>query len=322
MAIRTGNAYFNSSTGVNKIHAMYWYDDEMTPIGIMQIAHGMCEHIGHYTEFAHFLAKNGFVVCGNDHLGHGKSVESSEDYGFIAEKDGDKRLVDDMHILTRIMKKKYPNLPYFLLGHSMGSFAVRVYAACFGDEIDGFVLIGTGELPEAIGILQAPINELVDKFGARSKVDFLMPILNKMSSAVAFDFKDEIGWITSDEKGREDYRSDELMGHPFKLGGYRDVVALFNKCSEKTWASKIRKDMPILILGGTEDVVGMKGKGVIAVQDNLESVGISPTVMLYKNARHDLLQEKDREKISNDILNWLRTIYLTKAEGNCQKKEQ
>ena len=121
MAIVKTEAYFNSSTGRNKIHTLIWKEEDLTPVGVFQIAHGMAEHIERYDDFARFLAANGFVVCGNDHLGHGKSVNSDEDYGYFDEYNGDKRLVDDMHILTKIMKKKYPNLPYFLFGHSMGS---------------------------------------------------------------------------------------------------------------------------------------------------------------------------------------------------------
>lgn len=105
MAIVRTEAYFNSSNGINKIRTLIWKDDELTPRGVFQIAHGMAEHIGRYDEFAKFIASNGFIVCGNDHLGHGKSVNDVSELGFIAEKNGDKRLVDDMHILTKIMKR-------------------------------------------------------------------------------------------------------------------------------------------------------------------------------------------------------------------------
>lgn len=105
MAIVRTEAYFNSSNGINKIRTLIWKDDELTPRGVFQIAHGMAEHIGRYDEFAKYIASNGFIVCGNDHLGHGKSVNDVSELGFIAEKNGDKRLVDDMHILTKIMKR-------------------------------------------------------------------------------------------------------------------------------------------------------------------------------------------------------------------------
>ena len=126
MAVVKTEAYFNSSDKIHKIRTLIWRDDKLTPIGVVQLAHGMAEHIDRYDDFARFLAANGFVVGGNDHLGHGKSVNDSSELGFFAEKDGDKRIVDDMHILTKIMKKRYPDIPYFLFGHSMGSFCARV----------------------------------------------------------------------------------------------------------------------------------------------------------------------------------------------------
>ena len=121
MSIIKKEAYFYSSTGVNKIRTLIWHDDDVEPVAVIQIAHGVCEHIDRYDDFARFLASKGYVVCGNDHIGHGKSVESMEDLGFTAEKEGYRRFVDDMHILYSIMRHKYPELPYFLFGHSMGS---------------------------------------------------------------------------------------------------------------------------------------------------------------------------------------------------------
>lgn len=148
MAIVRKEAYFNSSNGVNRVHTLIWEDDSAAPIGILQLTHGMAEHIDRYDSFARFMASNGFIVCGNDHIGHGKSINDRSEIGYFAPADGDKRLVDDMHILTKIMKKRNPDLPYFLFGHSMGSFCARVYAAHFGEELNGLILCGTGEIPD------------------------------------------------------------------------------------------------------------------------------------------------------------------------------
>ena len=112
MSVIKKEAYFLSSTGVNKIHCRIWQDDETEPKAVFQITHGVSEHIERYDEFACFLAQNGYIVCGHDHIGHGKSVESLDDLGFTAEEDGDLRMIDDMHILYSIMHKRYPTLPY------------------------------------------------------------------------------------------------------------------------------------------------------------------------------------------------------------------
>ena len=110
MAIIRKEAYFKSSDGIHSIRTLIWSDDEKNPRAVFQIAHGASEHIGRYDDFARLLAANGFVVCGNDHLGHGKSVSSVKELGFFAEEDGDMRLVDDVHILRNMMHKRYPQL--------------------------------------------------------------------------------------------------------------------------------------------------------------------------------------------------------------------
>ena len=173
MAIVKTEAYFHSSTGQQDIRTLIWREESLSPVGVFQMAHGMAEHIDRYDGFARFLASNGFVVCGNDHLGHGKSVRSAADYGFFADQNGDKRLVDDMHILTRIMKKKYPGIPYFLFGHSMGSLCARVYAAHFGDELNGVIFCGTVELPAAAEALRPVVDAACERFGPRADADKL-----------------------------------------------------------------------------------------------------------------------------------------------------
>ena len=129
--------------GEGQTSKMYVWDDVRSDAkGVIQLVHGMAEHIARYDEFARFLAANGFVVCGNDHLGHGKSIDDRYQIGYMGDYNGDKRLVDDMHILTKIMKKRNPDIPYFLFGHSMGSFCSRIYAVHFGYELDGVILCG------------------------------------------------------------------------------------------------------------------------------------------------------------------------------------
>lgn len=111
---------------------------------VLQIAHGMVEHIERYEEFAGYLAEYGIVTVGNDHLGHGKSVASTEDWGFFAEEEGNRAVIQDMHTLQKKMMLEYPQVPYFLLGHSMGSFLARQYLCSYGAELKGAIISGTG----------------------------------------------------------------------------------------------------------------------------------------------------------------------------------
>lgn len=303
MAIIRKDAYFLSSTGINKIHCRIWQDDEKEPKAVFQIAHGVSEYIERYDEFACFLAENGYVVCGNDHLGHGKSVDSFDDLGYTAEEDGDNRMIEDMHILYTIMHKRYPTLPYYLFGHSMGSFCARVYATSFWNELSGLILCGTGELPSAAVVLEEPVRFLCKKLGARTSVP--AALLDKVQTLMVRDAKTSKDWLSRNEENVQNYINDPLCGADFKMSLIRDLISLANSACTDEWASLIPPTLPILLISGAKDPVGLNGKGVINVCDNLEDVGHTPTCYLYPGDRHEILFEDDREKIFGDILTWL-----------------
>ena len=303
MAIIRKDAYFLSSTGINKIHCRIWQDDEKEPKAVFQIAHGVSEYIARYDEFACFLAENGYVVCGNDHLGHGKSVDSLDDLGFTAEENGDNRMIDDMHILYTIMHKRYPTLPYYLFGHSMGSFCARVYATSFWNELSGLILCGTGELPSAAVVLEEPVRFLCKKLGARASVP--AALLDKVQTLWMPGAKTSLDWLSRNEENVQNYINDPLCGAGFKMALLRDLITLANSACTDEWASLIPPTLPILLISGAKDPVGLSGKGVINVCDNLEDAGHTPTCYLYPGDRHEILFEDDREKIFKDILTWL-----------------
>ena len=141
--------YFTSTSGTTQIHAVS-YIPEGKIKAILQIAHGMVEYIERYEAFAHFLNSKGILVTGNDHLGHGKSINSKDEWGYFAKEDGNRAVLYDIYQLTQITKEKYPNIPYFLLGHSMGSFYTRQYLCEFGNELNGAIIMGTGCQPQAL----------------------------------------------------------------------------------------------------------------------------------------------------------------------------
>lgn len=311
MAIVRTEAYFNSSDSVHKIRTLIWTEPELTPIGVVQLAHGMAEHIGRYDDFARFLAANGFVVCGNDHLGHGKSVNDRSELGFFAEKDGNIRLVDDMHILTRIMKKKYPDIPYFLFGHSMGSLCARCYATHFGDELNGAIFCGTAEIPAAASALAPILDALIEKLGERTVYPKLGELFNNFSSISVPDKTSNIDWLSRNKENREKYAADELCGFTFTLSAYRDVFALASECAAKDWASKLPENLHIMLISGALDPIGMNGKGVVAVSDNLTAAGRQHTVILYPGDRHEILNEDDRDRVYGDVLSWINSTYVS-----------
>ncbi len=306
MAIIKKEAYFTSSTAVNKIRCCIWQDDSVEPKGVFQIAHGVSEHIGRYDHFARFLAKEGYIVCGNDHLGHGKSVSSTDELGFFAEENGDLRLIDDMHILHCIMKKRYPALPFYLLGHSMGSFCARVYATVYGHELSGLVICGTGELPAAMAALEEPVRFLCKKMGVRAVAP--AALLDRASCIAIKDAETSKDWLSRNKENVQHYIDDPLCGNNLTLGAVRDILSLANSCCTSQWAYLVPLGLPILIISGAKDPIGLNGKGVIAVSDNLESAGHQPTTILYPGDRHEILNEDDKEKVYADILDWLKSI--------------
>lgn len=292
-----------SSTGENTIHCSIWADDAVQPKAIFQIAHGVSEHIGRYDEFARVLASNGFVVCGNDHLGHGLSVQDGEQAGFFAETDGDIRLVDDMHILSLIMKKHYPSLPLFLFGHSLGSLCARVYAANFGSEIAGLILCATGEAPSSAVVLEEPLRFLCAKLGTKAEVS--NALLDKLGTIGIKDKKTDKDWLSRNEANVRAFLEDPLCGIDMKLGAIRDIVSLMNSACSTVWAYRLPQGLPILIISGAKDPIGFNGKGIIALSDNLESAGFEPRVIMYPGDRHEILNEENRENVYQDVLLWL-----------------
>lgn len=303
MAVIKKEAYYLSSAEGNKIFCTVWQDDETQPRGIFQIAHGVAEHIGRYDEFARFLASMGFVVCGNDHLGHGRTAEANNEFGFFAEEDGDVRLVDDMHILSQIMKKRHPGLPLFLFGHSMGSFCARVYASSFGSELAGLILCGTGELPAAAVVLEEPLKFFCARLG--TKADVPNELLDKAGCIGIKNRRTDKDWLSVNAENVDKFINDPLCGIPMKLGAVRDIVSLANTACSSAWPLTLPDGLPILLISGAKDPIGFSGKGVIAVSDNLEDAGHKPKVIMYPGDRHEILNEDNRQTVFEDVLEWL-----------------
>ncbi len=309
MALVKKEAYFRSSNGINLIRTLIWEDDELTPIGIVQLTHGMAEHIARYDGFARFLASNGFVVCGHDHLGHGKSITERAEIGYMGEENGDKRLVDDMHILTKIMKKRNPELPYFLFGHSMGSFCARVYGSHFGYELDGLILCGTGDLPDIINAAADGMDYLVAKYGSKNRIEKVAEFMNKGFSMMSDDKGNPLAWLSLNAENRLAYSNDELCGFTYTLAGYRDIYNLMREACDPAWAERLPDGLPVMVISGAKDPVGMNGKGVLAVADQLVMAGYEPTTILYPTMRHEILNEDDRDVVYNDVLAFLQSTY-------------
>ena len=311
MAVIRKEAYFSSSNSVDKVRTLIWQDDEASPIGVIQIAHGVCEHIGRYDEFARFLAENGFVVCGNDHLGHGKTA-SAGDLGYVYEGDH-VNMVRDMNTLHNIMEKRHPGLPYIVFGHSMGSFLARIYAANFGERLSAAIFCGTGQLPPAAILLDDPVDHIINSFSENSEAPAsAVSVFEKMTQKY-FKEDDNLAWLSRSKTNIENYRNDPLVGFPMTAPLLKELVMLAVKVSYPTWPSRLPKDLPVLLISGAKDPIGMFGRGVLQVSDNLVKEGLEPEVILYPADRHEILNEDDRDKVYADVLKFLKGVIDGKA---------
>ncbi len=310
---------FPSTDRRTKIHAVKWVNESLEPKAVVQITHGMVEHIERYDEFAAFLADRGYVVVGHDHLGHGRSVCSEEDYGFFAEDQPALVLLQDMHRLRIGTAAQYPGLPYFMLGHSMGSYLLRRYLSSQGSGLAGAIIVGTGQVSDVItsaGL--AFLKKEAKKHGWRYRSEKARD-MTYGSSYKQFDLTGEDlsnSWLSRNEESVKAYMEDPKCGFTFTLNGYWALLSTVKFDNQKKNIEAIPKDLPIDILSGEEDPVGDLGKGVKKVYGAFVKAGIKDvSCKLYPEDRHEILNELDRDVVYRDVLEWIEG-HLPAQEGS------
>lgn len=298
--------YFDSSTGRHSIYGLQCRPEGQVR-AVVQIAHGIAEHIGRYRDFMAYLAAHGFAAVGSDHLGHGRTAAAQEDQGSFVPEQGWDHVVKDLARLHDRTAARYPGLKYVMFGHSMGSFLVRTYLAEYPEGYDMAILSGTGHQSRAAvragnwiaqGIVRTKgYTSDGSRLSALTMGGYLKRIKHPRTAC---------DWLSRDEAQVDAYLADELCGFTGKAGLYADLLRGVKYVTDMDNISKMDPDKPLLLLSGDADPVGSYGKGVKRAYDCFRRVGVKDvSLKLYSAGRHEMLNEINRDQVYRDILAWL-----------------
>lgn len=278
---------------------------EEAPQAVIVLLHGLAEHFGRYRRFAESMTAEGFALCGHDHLGHGEAVPK-EERGFFSKKNGWELVCRDAASLIEAMRERFPDLPIFLMGHSMGSFMARtVYLRGMAD-LDGVILSGTGNMPGAIVTGGKLVGKTIALFRGKNKVSPTLTALALGAYDKPFKGEGKNAWISSQKEEIERYNADPLCGFSVKIGMFLDMFDGLSYIFKQKNIRLADKEMPILLISGDCDPVGDMGKGVTKAYNAFGKAGMHDVSMiLYEGCRHEILNDTCREKAEKDIAVWL-----------------
>ena len=305
---RVSESAFLSSDGRTSLYCCE-YLPECEPVGIVQIVHGLAEFCGRYDNFARFLTDNGYIVVMHDQLGHGKSICGKDSEDFFAEKDGWNISVQDIRILHNMTLDRHPGKPYFLFGHSMGSFQVRTFLIRFRTGIDGAVISGTGQQnPVLIKSGKMLCSLEIRRHGAHYKSKQLLSMAFGNYNKKITDPRTAYDWLSRDEAVVDAYVANPLTGFDTTAGLMRDMMEGIDYISDPKNVARMKKDLPVMFVSGDCDPVGEYGKGVIRSYKSFLKAGMTDVTMkLYHNGRHEMLNELNNEEVYQDILSWMNS---------------
>ena len=297
---------FPSSDGIHNVYAEIYAPRDGEIKGVVQLAHGMRDHAGRYKALADYLAGSGYVFAGHHHLGHGRTVNTKDEFGYFAKRGGVHYLVEDMHGMNKKLRELYPEAPLTVLGHSMGSFITRLYAEKYPEDMQKVIIHGTGGpnplLP--MGKFVAGTVRLFRGGKHRSKLITGLAFGSYNSRFPKSDGKN--AWLTRDVSRVSDRKNDELLRFIFTTSAYLDLFSMIGKVNSRAWFKAYPKNMPTLIISGDMDPVGNYGKGPVYVYDRLVREGCSAVELkMYEGARHEPFNETNSDEVFCDLLAWI-----------------
>ena len=305
--------YFDSRDGKSKIHAVRYRPEDTGQVRcILQVVHGMAEYAERYEEFAAFLVERGFVVTGDDHLGHGKSVGQGGKQGYFCERDPATVLVRDVHRLKKLTEELYPGVPYVLMGHSMGSFITRNYLCRYGTGISGAVIMGTGMQPKAVLDMARLVAGIQRLFCGSGHVSRLLDRLAFGGYGRGItDRRTAFDWLSRDRERVDRYIADPMCGFTFTVNGFGALFELVLRLYSPENLAAVPRELPVFMVSGDADPVGDYGKGVRRAYDSLVAAGLTDIrLKLYPGGRHELLNETNRSQVMQDICRWVEENVL------------
>ena len=300
---------YKSASGICDIKA-WQFAPEGEVKAVIQMHHGMAEHTNRYRNFISAFTDRGYAIFINDMLGHGQSNDDKELLGYFGDKDGYKNILADAKTLTDIAKKEYPDKKFIIAGHSMGSLIMRCYINEYGNDFDGAVFIGTAG-PTPIAKAGIPIMKVVAALKGKKHHSKFLNDISLGPYDKPFEHRTHYDWGMRDTKEVDEYVADPLCGFFFTVAGFMDLSQLTIQCNEDRWFNNVAKDKPVLLMSGDMDPVGNYGKGVTEVYRKLlETDHKNVTLKLYHEARHEILNELNKDEVYNDLEHWIEENIL------------
>lgn len=294
---------------VNTNIYVHEWKPEVTPTCVVVIAHGMGEYGGRYGQLADQLTAQNYAVYAPDHRGHGRTAGSKDQFGHFADDNGWNMVVEDLWVIIKLVRKEYPHLPIILLGHSMGSLLSRRYIQLYGDSIQGAILSGTSGDPGFMGNIGKLIAQWeMKRSGLTTHSALLTKLLFGGFNKKFRPNRTPYDWLSRDPKELDRYMNDEWVGMTFSTRFFYDLITGVNELNKPQQLLRTPKQLPILILSGEQDPVGGFTKGVIQTYNRFRQIDCEDvTLKIYKGARHELLNELNREEVFLDIIKWIQT---------------